>query len=127
MEKRTFQRLPVKLQSRLFYGNLVYTGMITNLSENGMFISTKMSFPVNSVFIAILLLNTHTISVPIRIRRSTREADQSTGSEVSGLGVGLINPSREYLDFVSKTRAALSNIHDDNVRSDSVNPSIDLS
>lgn len=127
MEKRTFERLPVNLQLRLFYGNMVYTGIVNNLSENGMFISTKVSFPVDSVFIAIILLDTHTISIPIKIRRTVREVDQLTGNEISGLGVSLLNPSREYLDFVSTTRASLSNIKDDKFLSDQINPSIDLS
>jgi len=107
MEKRAFQRLPVNLQSRLFYGNMVYTGTITNLSENGMFISTKMSFPIDAVFIAVILLDDHTLSIPIRIRRTVRAAEQSTDTEDCGIGVGLLNPSKEYLDFVSDTRAAL--------------------
>ncbi len=119
--------MPVNLQSRLFYGNMVYTGIVTNLSENGMFISTKVSFPVDSFFIAIILLDTHTISIPIKIRRTVRAVDQLTGNGNSGLGVGLLNPSKEYLDFVGKTRASLSNINDDNFLSDQINPSIDLS
>lgn len=126
MEKRTFQRLPVNLQSRLFYGNMIYTGIVTNLSENGMFITTKVNFPVDSVFIAIILLDSHTISVPIKIRRTVR-AEQSISNEESGLGVGLLNTSKEYLDFISKTRASLSNVSEDNIFSDQINPSIELS
>jgi Tfp pilus assembly protein PilZ len=126
MEKRAFQRFPVKLQSRLFYGNMIYTGIVTNLSENGMFISTKVNFPVDSVFIAIILLDANTISVPIKIRRTVR-AEQSTGNGESGLGVGLLNTSKAYLDFVSKTMASLSNIKDNNILSDQIDSSIDLS
>lgn len=127
MEKRTFQRLPVNLQSRLFYGNMIYTGIVTNLSENGMFISTKVSFPVDSVFIAIILLDTHTISIPIKIRRTVRTAEQLTHTEESGIGVGLLNTSKDYLDFVGKTRTSLSNIKDNNFLSDQIDSSIDLS
>lgn len=105
MEKRAFQRLPVNLQSRLFYGNMVYTGIVTNLSESGMFISTKMTFPADYVFIAVILLDTHTISVPIKIKRSVRATDHSSRAEECGIGVKLLDPSREYLDFVSRTRA----------------------
>ncbi|MEW6601839.1 MAG: PilZ domain-containing protein [Nitrospirota bacterium] len=105
MEKRAFQRLPVNLQSRLFYGNMVYTGNVTNISENGMFISTKMAFPVDSVFIAVILLDSHSITLPIRIRRITRSSENSDLNGESGIGVGLINPSKEYLDFVRKTIA----------------------
>jgi Tfp pilus assembly protein PilZ len=108
MEKREFQRLPVNLQLRLFYGNMVYTGVVTNLSENGMFISTKMSFPIDSVFIAVILLNEHTLKIPIKIRRTVRSGDHLNRPEDNGVGVGLLEPTREYMDFVSKTRASLS-------------------
>jgi len=104
MEKRAFQRLPVNLQSRLFYGNMVYTGIVTNLSESGMFISTKMSFPADYVFIAVILLDTQTLSIPIKITRSVKAAEQSTRAEDCGIGVKILNPSMEYLDFVGKTR-----------------------
>jgi len=125
MEKRVFQRVPVKLQSRLFYGNMVYTGIVTNLSENGMFISTKMSFPVNSIFIAIILLDSHTISIPVKIKRTVRAAEQLIHNEGSGIGVGLLNTSKEYLDFVSNTRASLLNISEDNIFPEPINPSTD--
>jgi len=127
MEKRAFQRLPVNLQSRMFYGNMVYTGIVTNLSENGMFISTKMNFPVDSILIAVILLDTHTISIPVKIRRIVREAEQSSRAEDCGIGIRLLNSSKEYLNFISKTRTALLNINDDNSLSDQINPSIDLS
>ncbi|HBH61361.1 MAG TPA: hypothetical protein DDX85_06420 [Nitrospiraceae bacterium] len=107
MEKRAFQRLSVNLQSRLFYGNMVYTGIVTNISENGMFISTKMSFPVDSVFIAIILLDTQTLSIPVKIRRTVKAAEHSSLNEDCGIGVGLLNTSKEYLDLVSKTKAAV--------------------
>ena len=99
--------MPVNLQSRLFYGNIVYTGVVTNVSENGMFISTKMSYPIDSVFIAVILLDEHTLQLPIKIRRTVRSGDHSNRPEDNGVGVRLLDPSREYIDFVSKTRASL--------------------
>ncbi len=105
MDKRAFERLPVNLQSRLFYGNMVYTGIVTNLSENGMFICTKMSFPVDSVLIAVILDDGNTIKVPVKIVRAVR-SNNSFSPESSGLGVGLLSNSNEYMDLLSKCRAA---------------------
>lgn len=106
---------------------MVYTGTVTNLSENGMFISTKMSFPLESVFIAVILLGTHTLSVPIKIKRTVSAAEQLTRVEDIGLGVRLLNPSKAYLDFVSETRASRPVTNEDNLSSDQENPFVDLS
>ena len=119
--------MPVNLQLRLFYGNMVYTGIVANLSENGMFICTKMSFPVDSVLIAIILMEEQTLKIPIKIRRTVRSNNHLNDIEDGGIGVSLLNPSKEYIDFISKTRAVLSNINDNNFLSDPINPSIDLS
>ncbi len=127
MEKRASERMPINIQSRLFYGNMVYTGTITNLSKNGMFICTKMSFPVDSVLIAIILLEEQTLKIPIKIRRTVRSNNYLNDIEDGGIGVSLLNPSKEYIDFISKTRAVLSKINDNNFLSGPINPSIDLS
>ncbi|MBI4683480.1 MAG: PilZ domain-containing protein, partial [Nitrospirae bacterium] len=56
VEKRACERYPANLQARLFFGNMIYSGMVTNLSKNGMFVSTKVRFPVNSEFMMVVLL-----------------------------------------------------------------------
>jgi hypothetical protein len=106
MEKRAFQRVPVSLQSRLFYGNMVYTGIVTDISENGLFISTKMSFPVDSVLIAEVLLDHHYVEVPIQVRRTAKPDSDFKGFEQSGMGVRLLNHSQEYVDFITKVKTA---------------------
>ena len=49
MEKRAYSRIPANLDARVLYGNLIYSGKVTDISEAGMFINTKVSFPVNAV------------------------------------------------------------------------------
>ncbi|MBI4683481.1 MAG: PilZ domain-containing protein [Nitrospirae bacterium] len=127
MEKRASERLAVKIQLRLFYGNIVYTGIVTNLSENGMFICTKMSFPVDSVLIAIILLEEQTLKLPIKIRRAVRSNNHLNDVEDGGIGVSLLNPSKEYIDFIRKTSGSLLSRDNDSFISRPINPSIDLS
>jgi hypothetical protein len=104
MEKRAFQRVSVSLPSRLFYGNMVYTGVVTDISEKGMFISTKMSFPVDSVLIAEVLLDYHYGEIPIQIRRTAKPDGDFKGFEQRGMGVRLLNPSQEYIDVITKSK-----------------------
>ncbi len=100
MEKRAFERLSTNLQARLFYGNMVYTGIVTNLSENGMFICTMMHFPVDSVLVAALLVDGHALKLSIKIKRTVKSNMHHNCIDGSGLGVRLLNPPNDYLKFV---------------------------
>jgi DUF4097 and DUF4098 domain-containing protein YvlB len=102
MERRAFERFPAKLQARIFFGNMVYTGVITNVSRNGMFISTKMGFPMDVVFMTVILLdNNSTVDIPVKVKRTVKIND-CNGDVKCGLGVELLNPPQKYLEFISK-------------------------
>lgn len=105
MERRAHERLPAQLQARIFYGNIVYTGTVTNLSECGMFVATRMNFPVDSMFIIVVLQNGQTFKIPIKVSRVAK-TNHPPVAEEHGIGVTLLNPPREYLDFVSKCKAS---------------------
>lgn len=106
MEKRSCARFAAHLQARLFYGNMVYTGIITNLSDSGMFICTKMKFPVDSVLITVIQEGDHTVKLPVKIRRTFKSDHDGGYIEDSGLGVELLNPPKEYAEIVSKYRSS---------------------
>ncbi|NOZ69284.1 MAG: PilZ domain-containing protein [Deferribacteres bacterium] len=103
-ERRACRRIPANLQARLFYGNLIYTGTVTNLSEKGMFISTKVRFPVNSVCIMLVLVNGQVVKIPVKVRRTA--AREGAYSPDSGMGVELVNAPQNYLDYVSACQAS---------------------
>jgi len=50
MQRRTFKRIPVDLKIRYFCGDTACNGIVTDLSENGMFIDTTLDFPFDSNF-----------------------------------------------------------------------------
>ncbi|MBI4848783.1 MAG: PilZ domain-containing protein [Nitrospirae bacterium] len=106
MERRTVERLPAKLPARLFYGTIVYTGTVANLSENGMFICTKVQFPVDSMFIVVVLQDGQTFKLPIRVKRVAKPSADHACIEENGIGVELVNPPQDYLEFVSKCKSA---------------------
>lgn len=105
-ERRGRERLPVQLDARLYFGNMVYSGRVANLSESGMFICTKMMFPAD-VYLLISVQSGSTLySVPVQVRRTVRPESSPVCREESGLGVRLLDPPADYLDFVKKTRAS---------------------
>ncbi len=98
-ERRVCERFSSNLQARLFYGNLIYTGKVTNISMSGMFICTKVKFPVSAEFLIVVLLDERTAKIPIKVKRTIKQEDDYS-SELSGLGVELLKAPRNYLDYV---------------------------
>lgn len=99
-ERRAYERFHTSLDTRLFYGKLIYAGRITNLSQKGMFIDTKVKFPVNSKFMIVVLLEGQTVKIPIKVTR-TLKTDVNDGPE-SGIGVELLDTPGLYLDFIGR-------------------------
>jgi hypothetical protein len=111
MERRVCERLFAELQVRILYGDIIYTGTVTNLSENGMFISTKANFPVNAVFDIVVLQNGQTLKITVKVRRTAKPFAYNIGGQEHGIGVTLINPPQDYLEFVEKCRAVSPVLH----------------
>lgn len=108
MERRAFKRIPVHLQARLFFGNLVYTGVVTNLSEKGMFISTKMTFPGESVLVTSILINRHTLKLPIKIKRTVKSNNNNVIPGNGGVGVEILEPTDSYKKFIDSCKSSTS-------------------
>ena len=96
-ERRAHERYPLKMQARFFYGNRVYGGLVTDISERGMFICTDMRFPKSYMMDIMLLINNEVLKVPVKIRRNVKP---DTGAD-SGVGVELVGTPDNYLDFVN--------------------------
>ena len=99
-EKREYKRFDIDVQATLFYDNMVYSGVIMNLSKNGMFIRTKRQFPVDTMLMATLRIDDETVQIPVQIKRAVHSDNFSVPGE-SGLGVHIIRSSKKYLNFVS--------------------------
>lgn len=110
MERRAHERLPSTLKARLFYGNLFYAGMVTNLSEKGVFIKSKMSFNVNSVFVLVMLVNNKTVNILARVRRCVKSNDHGNSLN-DGMGIELLNPPVNYLEFVRDCKLSSDSIN----------------
>ncbi len=100
MEKRAFKRLSVDLQARVLFGNIIYTGKVSDLSENGMFINTKINFPLETLLLTVVLLENETLNIPVKIKRVVKATEHTGNNSRSGLGVKIQGPQQDYLDYV---------------------------
>ena len=98
LEKRAFERIPSRIDFHCF--NIESFGTITNLSANGMFIrSQKMSFPFAAYFELSIPVKEEELKLCARVKRITRSR-----CYYDGMAVELVNPSRKYLEFLSRLR-----------------------
>lgn len=101
MHKRAFERIVSSLDARIFYGKYIFAGIVNNLSEEGMFISTGMYFPVGSVLEIIIRLKGKCLTLPGRVRRTVITDDVYEGNGNNGVGVKLLDVPPDYIEFIN--------------------------
>ncbi len=100
MNKRAFDRTPADLELRCFDEDNF--GTVKNLSENGMFItSKKLRFPLESQFKIFFPYNGKKLKIPVKISRITK-----SNGYYDGIGVELLKPDQKYLTFVNKFKGS---------------------
>ncbi|RJR20358.1 MAG: PilZ domain-containing protein [Nitrospiraceae bacterium] len=103
MEKRTYSRIPVSMEVKFCCGSRVHDGTVMNISEKGMFISTReMAFPLESQWEVKMPFNGDILSIPVSLRRMVMSPDSH-----DGIGVEFIGQSEKYYEFVSSLRSAI--------------------
>lgn len=104
MEKRTFRRMPVELEFHCF--NINNFGIVTNISEKGMFIkSQKIKFPLEMQFEIYISAKEETLNIPVRVKRITK-----SNGYYDGMGVELLEQPKKYLDIIKRLRLSLNRI-----------------
>jgi len=103
MEKRAYKRIPVNIEVTFYCGSWTYNGTVMNISEKGMFISTKeMCFPIESHLEVAIPFNGETLSIPVSLRRMEMSPDS-----YDGIGVEFIGSSDKYYELVGCLRSAV--------------------
>ena len=105
MEKRAFERIPACIFVKFFSGKSEYTGIIMNLSEKGMFISTKVTFPLKPKLEILIPLKEEILKVQGKIKSFAK-----AGKIYNGIGIELLNPAQNYLKFVEGRKFSSQNI-----------------
>jgi len=104
-ERRTYDRVQTSMEARFFCGNRYYAGKITDVSEQGMFISTDIRLPINSSFDIMMVINDQVTSVPVTVRRSIESTYRSDNLSSGGMGVELMKSPTQYLNYVSRLKS----------------------
>lgn len=95
MKKRAFERVTSSHQLSFSYNNAVYSGIVTNLSENGMRINANDCPPFKSKFEVLFPLEEDVLTLSVQVKRLVKRHDV-----VDAMGVEILNPSMKYLKFV---------------------------
>ncbi len=95
MEKRHSNRIPKNLKVTFPCCNKLYSGTVTDLSENGMLINSDVNLPIKSNFEILILINNKIIKISTVFVRLAKE-----GKDYKGMGVKLLNPPKIYLEFM---------------------------
>lgn len=102
MERRSFERITTSISARYFYDNMFYTGSILNLSEKGLFISTKRCLPADSMFVIIIRLEEKYLKLVAKVRRLAHG-----NGYYNGMGVEILTTSVSYLNFIRELKVSV--------------------
>jgi hypothetical protein len=96
MARRTNMRIPILIGVEFYCGNKACSGTVTNLSENGMFItSDRKCFPEGPEVNVAMPVKNEILTLPGMLIRSVK-----MGGDRMGMGVELLDPPPKYLDYV---------------------------
>lgn len=96
MEKRAFERIKTNIPVTYYCEQMLYTGLIKNLSENGMYISTTNFLPCKDKIEMIIPLKKAVTTFKSRIRRIKRINESRFY-----IGVEILNPPASFIEFVA--------------------------
>jgi|Deesub1362A_J573_1020465.scaffolds.fasta_scaffold14155_2 c-di-GMP-binding flagellar brake protein YcgR len=100
VERRKHKRINTQLNVSFYCNETDYDGVITNISEGGMFIRTgKLSFPLESELNIFLRTREKILTIPVKVRWLSKSMDI-----FDGMGVEVKDHIPEYIAFVNSLR-----------------------
>jgi len=97
IDKRAHRRISLTLQVNFLYQNTIYTGTVTNISKNGMYIETENFFPMISQFEVRVPLMDEVMEVPVRVKRLVE-----TDRHFTCMGVEFITPAPYSMEILTR-------------------------
>jgi hypothetical protein len=98
-DKRAYKRFPANLSVNFSYGNTLFTGVMQNLSENGMCINTSRLLPCKTCVTMLIHLEKSFLEISARVSRI-----EATMNIYNPMGLEVLNPERDYFELVDKLK-----------------------
>ncbi len=111
MEKRTFKRVPANLEAKFMSENSTYNAIVKNCSENGLCIKTSNCLSYNKNVEIYIPLKKEDLHLHVMIKRIVKVDDYNYE-----IGFALLNPPKNYLEFVETLRNIYDSLNDFSVR-----------
>ena len=102
MEKRAFERIPIHLNVRVHTGDSLHSGLVTNLSENGIYFISGATLSSGLNIEVSIPFKQDVLKVPVKIVRTKK-----TGYLFDGFAAELLNSSQDYIEFAHSHNAPL--------------------
>jgi len=99
MKKRAVERIPANLKADFFWSDKVNSGYILDLSENGFLVKTDLCPAIKAKFDININLQDDILKIPVKVRRIVKN-----DNNYEAIGVEILNPPREYLEYVETLR-----------------------
>ncbi len=100
IEKRSADRIIKRLEVQ-YETEVENTAITSNISETGLFIRTNRIVALGAILrIKLNLPNLQEFSLRGRVMRSKHTAPGLVGEAKSGLGIQLIEPPQDYIDYI---------------------------
>ncbi len=100
VHKRASERISTNIAIRFFYGNMFYSGVVTDLSAKGMYIRTMVGLALGSLFPVVIRKEGEVLIELARVKHLAKTSDDH-----DGMGVEIINPSRDFLKFTNGSKS----------------------
>lgn len=103
MAERSSFRIPIRLSIKYAENGAFHNGIIKNMSESGMFVlADQIDHPENSIIKIELPVKKESLHLSGKLVRKFR-----SGMNESGFGIMLVDPPREYIDYIEELLLSL--------------------
>ena len=102
MKKRAAERIPEKINVKFFSAGTEYSGTMMNFSQKGMFIRTDVNVPIRTQVEIHVPVREEVFKVLAEVKSFTKSGDVQ-----NGIGVEVINPPQNYIEFIDSLKSGL--------------------
>ena len=99
MRKRAVERIHSDLNAEFYWSDKVHSGMIADISENGMLLNSDTCPPMRAKFDLTIPTEGESFTVPVKVRRLVKN-----DHVIDAVGLEVMHAPKRYLDFIDELR-----------------------